>query len=275
MTKKSKKTFDYQTKRWGIKPIKNLITDFQGLELVFFKSDVSPYFSKAGLSVLDLGCGGGNIDGYLKNIHPNWKITGVDVSSNSLKIAKKTFPNISFKEASADNLPFENKSFDLVVGFDTLEHFANLGKVLNEVKRVLKRHGYFYVAIPLEKQFPTLYWLMYKMGWRGKKEFAGHVNFFDNNELISFFGKNGFGYIKHHFSNHLLFSFADIPYYLMQSFRGQEAVSFESKIYESRINLKKTGLGLFKKIVSGVTFFESYIFRNFPGGKGHYLFRKT
>lgn len=273
MMKKSKETFNYQTKRWGIKPIKNLITDFQGLELVFFDNDLRSLNNK-NISVLDLGCGGGNIDGYLKNKYPLWKITGVDISSNSLKIAKKTFPNISFLESSADNLPLKTESIDLVVSFDTLEHFSNLEKVLDETKRVLKKNGFLYVAIPLEKQFPTIYWLMYKLGWRGKKEFAGHVNFFNNQEFIKFVSKKGFKLISYHFSNHLLFSLADIPYYLMQSLLGKEAVSFESKIYEGRKTTRKVSFELIKKLISGVAFFESYIFRNFFGGKGHYLFEK-
>lgn len=273
--KKYKETFNYQTKRWGIKPVKNLITDFQGLELVFFKNDIRLKLANKRVNVLDLGCGGGNIDGYLKTAYPKWDITGIDISSSSLKIAKETFPNVSFLKASADNLPFKDKSLDLVISFDTLEHFIDLKKVISEVKRVLVAGGYFYVAIPLEKQFPTLYWLMYKLGWRGKKEFAGHVNFFNNQEFIKFVvEKNNFKLVKHHFSNHLIFSLADIPYYLMQSLMGQEAVSFESKIFESRGKFKMFLFDLIKKTISAVTFFESFLLGGFSGGKGHYLFKK-
>lgn len=272
--KKSIKTFDYQTKKWGIKPINNLITDFQGLELVFFKNDIKKILGSKKISVLDLGCGGGNIDGYLKKIYSNWEFTGIDISSSSLKIAKKTFPNIKYIKASVDNLPINNKSIDLIIGFDTLEHFNNLEKVLSEVNRVLKDNGYFYVAIPLEKQFPTLYWLMYKLGWRGKKEFAGHVNFFNDREFIDLIKSKNFKLLKCHYSNHLLFSLADIPYFLMQSLSGNEALSFESKIYEGRKGIQNVVFGFVKKTISAITFFESYIFRNFPGGKGHYLFKK-
>lgn len=270
--KKYKETFNYQTKRWGIKPIENLITDFQGLELVFFKKDVANLINKK-KNILDLGCGGGNIPAYLKAVSPKWDITGIDISNNSLVIAKKTFPKVNFINASADNLPMKDKTVDIVVSFDTLEHFTDLSKVISEVKRVLKKNGYFYIAIPLEKQFPTLYWIMYKLGWRGKKEFAGHVNFFNNQEFVKFISKKGFLLKKHHFSNHLIFSLADIPYYLMQSLKGKEAVSFESKIYESGDKQKQVVLGFFKKAISAITFFESFIFRDFSGGKGHYLFK--
>lgn len=269
-----KTEFDYETKRWGITPIKNLLTDFQGLELKFFLEDVIPYLPLEKVEAMDLGCGGGNIDAFFKGKFPAWKITGVDVSSDALEIAKKRFPAIQFIKAAADKLPVSVKDLDLVYAFDTIEHFANLESVLEGVYKRLKKGGLFYVAVPLEKQFPSIYWILYKLGWRGKKEFAGHINFFNSDEFTRFLKKHGFSLIKRRFSNHLLFSVVDIAYYLLQSLMGKQAMSFETTVTELKPGFKKYLFLSFKKAVSAVTYIESYIFSGLPGGKGHFLFVK-
>ena len=160
--------FNYETKRWGITPITNKYTDFQGLELDFFVEDISSMDISSKWKVVDLGCGGGNIAAFLKNKFKNWQITGIDISRDVIKLASAKFPQIKFECASAEKIPGGRGSLDLIYAFDTLEHFENLKTVLASVKDKLHIGGVFYAAIPLEKQFPSLYWLLFKLGWRGK-----------------------------------------------------------------------------------------------------------
>jgi len=269
----SKQKFDYETKRWGIMPIKNLLTDFQGLELKFFLTNIASFLpSKA--SLLDLGCGGGNILGYLKKKFPRWQMIGLDISADALAIGQKRLPRIEFIRAPAQKIPKEKESFDIVTAFDSMEHFEELDKVLAEVNRILKKQGIFYISIPLEKQFPSLYWIFYKLGWKGKKDFAGHVNFFNDQELESLLNEHGFKLVKKRFSNHLLFSLFDIPYYVSQSLLGNQEVSFESSLTELKGGFKKSILLFIKRTVSSLTFIESSLLHWFPGGKGHYVFKK-
>jgi len=270
----TKRKFDYKTKRWGIARIENLITDFHGLTLKFFLADVPSFLPGDEITVLDLGCGGGNIPGFLKDKFPKWKVTGLDISSEVLAIGKKMFPKIEFIKAPAHKIPKPNESFDLVTSFDSLEHFEELDKVLSEVKRVLKRNGIFYISVPLEKQFPTLYWILYKFGWRGKAQFAGHVNFFNDSELRKLLEGYGFTLVRKRFSGHLLFSCFDIPYYLSQSLLGRQATSFESSVAELEQGFKKSLLSSFRKVVSAASFFESSLLSWFPGGRGHFVFVK-
>jgi SAM-dependent methyltransferase len=49
---------------------------------------------------------------------------------------------------SAENLPFEDAQFDLVIAKDSLHHFQNPYKALNEIQRVLKNKGMFIVSEP-------------------------------------------------------------------------------------------------------------------------------
>lgn len=93
--------------------------------------------------VLDLGCGMGSTSNKLSKFD-GLKITGVDFSFGELEIAKKLYPHITFIQANAENLPFENDKFDNIILKDALHHFfeeADFNKVISEIKRVLKPDG--------------------------------------------------------------------------------------------------------------------------------------
>lgn len=191
-----------------------------------------------------------------------------------MAIGKKAFPKIEFIKAPAHKIPKMDESIDLVTSFDSLEHFEKLDEVLAEAKRVLRKNGVFYISVPLEKQFPTLYWLLYKFGWKGKKRFAGHVNFFNDFELKRLLKRYGFTLVKKRFSGHLLFSLFDIPYYLSQSLLKRQATSFESSVSELDRGFKKGFLSSLKRVVAALSFAESSLFHWFPGVRGHFVFVK-
>ena len=54
--------------------------------------------------------------------------------------------NVSFEEASAENLPFENASFDVIVSNGVFNLVADKQTALAEVFRVLKSNGRFMLA---------------------------------------------------------------------------------------------------------------------------------
>jgi trans-aconitate 2-methyltransferase len=89
--------------------------------------------------VLEIGCGIGTVSGLIiKNI-PNGKFTGVDISSESVEMAKKLnpTPNAEFLVSDMSNFTHQTK-FDFVVLPDVLEHIpveqhANIFKILSEV----------------------------------------------------------------------------------------------------------------------------------------------
>ena len=93
------------------------------------------------ISILDVGCGGGLLTGYLKDF--GHKVTGVDLSNGSLEVARnKDKENlITYLEADALKLPFDNESFDVVCLMDLLEHVSSYQKALEEASRVLKKGG--------------------------------------------------------------------------------------------------------------------------------------
>lgn len=97
-----------------------------------------------GLKVLDLGCGSGRYS--LKLAQNNAIVTGIDLSEGMLEKArhKTSKYNINFiKHDIQQNLPFADKSFDLVISSLVFEHIKDLGKIYSEIHRVLNDDGRF------------------------------------------------------------------------------------------------------------------------------------
>lgn len=55
---------------------------------------------------------------------------------------------IEIINASITDLPFENDSFDLVCGFDVIEHVEDDKKAISEMARVCKPHGFIFITVP-------------------------------------------------------------------------------------------------------------------------------
>lgn len=99
--------------------------------------------------ILDLGCGTGKLFQRLAAQFPTLSGVGLDLSENMVKQAKlrNQFPErITFKQGNAENLPFEDNTFDGVFNTISFLHYPNPQQVFNQVSLVLKKEGYFYLA---------------------------------------------------------------------------------------------------------------------------------
>ena len=101
--------------------------------------------------VLELGCGPATF--WLKNaerVPPGWRVTLSDLSPGMVQAAREavaTLPaHFAFQVADAQDLPFAENSFDLVMANHMLYHVPDVAKALAEVRRVLKPGGRFYAT---------------------------------------------------------------------------------------------------------------------------------
>jgi SAM-dependent methyltransferase len=92
-------------------------------------------------NALDVACGTGQSSLALKAICAN--VTGVDVSSEMLEFARQN-PAIKFLQSGAENLPFEDSSFDLLTVSNAF-HWFDRSQFLTEAYRVLKPGGWLIV----------------------------------------------------------------------------------------------------------------------------------
>jgi ubiquinone/menaquinone biosynthesis C-methylase UbiE len=108
-------------------------------ERLLFRTYISP-----GMSVLDLGVGGGRTTPYLSRVASRY--VGVDYSEAMIHACRRRFPNFNFFLADASDLSvFENASFDAVVfsynGLDSVVPEEKRGRCLRECWRVLRADG--------------------------------------------------------------------------------------------------------------------------------------
>lgn len=96
-----------------------------------------------GLSVLDLGCGQGDLAIALSRLGA--RVTGVDASESMIASARRTSlqegADVTFSVASAQELPFGAESFDIVLAVTILCFVGYATPVFNEVARVLRPGG--------------------------------------------------------------------------------------------------------------------------------------
>jgi len=99
---------------------------------------------RAGERVLDIACGTGNTA--LMARARGAAVTGLDLTPELLGIARKRgaeagYSDITWKEGDAENLPFPDGTFDVVVSSCGLMFAPDQQKVANEVARVTSRGG--------------------------------------------------------------------------------------------------------------------------------------
>jgi SAM-dependent methyltransferase len=103
-------------------------------EAVFERALVGPH-----TVYLDAGCGAGLAAQIASRLRA--KISALDASSQLLEIALQRVPNGDFRVGELEQLPFADRTFDLVTGFNSFQYAANPEAALAEAKRVARPGG--------------------------------------------------------------------------------------------------------------------------------------
>jgi SAM-dependent methyltransferase len=118
---------------------------------------VIPYlenFLKTGseTEVLEIGCAeAGNLKPFLDM---GCKVTGVDISCGRIELAREFFANHPKKEnlelicEDIYKADLQDKTFDLVMMRDVIEHIPNQEKFMSYVKKFMKSDGKFFLGFP-------------------------------------------------------------------------------------------------------------------------------
>jgi len=97
------------------------------------------------LDILDLGSGEGGTSVVLAEQN---NVISYDLGLLRLQRQKSLCPDYSLVNGNSGYLPFRNRSFDIVILQDVIEHIRERELLVNEVTRVLRYNGVIYVSTP-------------------------------------------------------------------------------------------------------------------------------
>jgi SAM-dependent methyltransferase len=98
-----------------------------------------------GSVVLDLGCGPGGFCHLAADAGA--KVTGLDASPAMIEVARERVPGGRFDVGDMQLLPYEERGFDVVTAFNSLQFTADPGAALAEVQRVAKPDATVFIVV--------------------------------------------------------------------------------------------------------------------------------
>ena len=105
--------------------------------------------SKPKASVLDIGCGPGNISRYLLTKRPDLQILGIDASANMVKRAQKNNPLANFRVMDCRDINGLNEKFDSIICGFCIPYLSmgDCEKLISDCNLVLNESGIFYLSL--------------------------------------------------------------------------------------------------------------------------------
>ena len=139
--------------------------------------------------MLDIGCGPGLFLHEAKK--RGWDVQGVDLSGWARKYAGQNF-GIEVFQGTLQDARFPDRSFDVVVMNDVIEHLEDPKSVLREIQRVLKNDGILYISTPDIESFLSR---LLSAKWWGINKY--HLFYFSRKTLEQMFREAGLKSVRY------------------------------------------------------------------------------
>ena len=151
---------------------------FNPVRLAFIRQEAATRFGRdahslrpfEGLSLLDIGCGGGLLSEPMARL--GFAVTGADASAKNIGTAKahadQSSVTVNYRAATAEALAGEGLAFDVVLNMEVVEHVADVEAYLSACAQLVKPGGITIVAT-LNKTLKSLalakFAAEYVLGW--------------------------------------------------------------------------------------------------------------
>jgi len=97
-------------------------------------------------SILEIGCGPG---GNLPMLSSMGRVWAMEMDAYALEEARRIAPGLDIRQGwLPDQIPFEDRRFDLICLFDVLEHVEDDAAALKQVYSLLEKHGVVLLTVP-------------------------------------------------------------------------------------------------------------------------------
>jgi 2-polyprenyl-6-hydroxyphenyl methylase/3-demethylubiquinone-9 3-methyltransferase len=129
---------------------------FNPVRLSFLKGEAAAHFGRdarslrpfEGLTLLDIGCGGGLLSEPMARL--GFAVTGADASERNIGTAKahaaQSGLEIDYRAVTAEELAAEGRSYDVVLNMEVVEHVADVQAYLAACARLVRPGGITVVA---------------------------------------------------------------------------------------------------------------------------------
>jgi len=104
--------------------------------------------------ILDLGCGTGWASRRMARMAGHGEVVGLDVADEMLRraeLASSGFKNVRYAWGSAENIPEADNAFNKVLSVESFYYYADQGKALDELRRVMAPGAKLFILINLYK----------------------------------------------------------------------------------------------------------------------------
>jgi 2-polyprenyl-3-methyl-5-hydroxy-6-metoxy-1,4-benzoquinol methylase len=147
------------------------------------------------MSILDVGCGGGDFGVGLRQKCPSAEIFGIEINQEVADRAPALYSKVHVGDVNAVLRQLPDAGFDLIVFNDLLEHLVDPYSCLASCQRILQPGGRILASIPNMRFWPALSDLVFQAEWRYRD--AGvmdetHLRFFTEKSIRRMFDEAGF-----------------------------------------------------------------------------------
>ena len=139
---KDKDFWDERVQKYGDKACGHLTSYQKCIEILKKFSLSNEIHLEPNQKVLDVGCGNGYWCRWFGK--RNVEVTGIDISSKMIDVARRLTPStneesrIAFQNVAIEDANFPDESFDLIVSLTTLQHITDDERCISAVKNIIR-----------------------------------------------------------------------------------------------------------------------------------------